>query len=205
MCASPRYSHVGLPDLADNLQCLEHVYTKKSFSVYLKFKFNLASCIFPVSNCLTSFRSLLKRHLLGKAFSGLNCVNFQLPSSSPVFLLHFPNYFYTWHSSPSIRDIFYVFVYFLSPSLYVSSMMAINLYLYPSVFPVLKTNPQVIWMDRPTMYKIDEEKRHCKHTMASWFLIFLIATGMTLSLTLSFLPPTPPTPLTCTVFIVCGS
>lgn len=95
----------GLPDLANNLQCLRHAYTKKLFTVYLKFKFTLASCVFSVSNPMASCQFLWVFAQMSLSWGGLLWTyydNFQLPSSTPVFVtLLF--YFYTWHSLPSIR------------------------------------------------------------------------------------------------------
>lgn len=89
------FPRTGLPDLANNLQCLRQAYTKKLFTVYLKFKFTWASLSFlsvtpwlPVN----FFGSLLKCHFLGEAFSGLTMTT----SSSPVllqYLLHFSHLF----------------------------------------------------------------------------------------------------------------
>ena len=127
------FPQVGLPDSANDLQCLEHAYTKKSFSVYLKFQFTLASC---VSNCfLTFFRSLLKCHLLGEAFSGLPVSISNSPVLSQCFYYTSRIYFLLGIHHHLSEFIFCMVLYFLSPSLYVSSMRA-GIFIFISIcFP----------------------------------------------------------------------
>lgn len=111
-------------DLANDLQCLGHVYIKKLFTVYVKFRFTRASYICPVGNphgFLSHFLQIFAQ--MSPSCEGLlwtYYVNFQLPSSIPIFLLHFI-FMLGIHHQPSD---FYSFVYFLSPSLHGSSMRA---------------------------------------------------------------------------------
>ena len=111
-------------DLANNLQCLGHIYIKKLFTVYVKFRFTRASYICPVGNphgFLSHFLQIFAQ--MSPSCEGLlwtYYVNFQLPSSIPIFLLRFIFIFGIHHQPWD----FYSFVYFLSPSLHGSSMRA---------------------------------------------------------------------------------
>lgn len=91
--------HLGLPDLANLLQCLRHAYSKKNCSLFMRNSYSTGHPVFFLSVSPIAYSGLCSN----VTFSRLIMPASNFPNLSQHLCYTYVTYLCTWHSLPSTR------------------------------------------------------------------------------------------------------